>query len=84
MKCIGFCEYYQTFNTFAPNRTYKTHKRCSLCDHIVDRKEFPDERCYCCNAMYKVRFRSSFKTRQLIRKRKKARQKLEILNVTIT
>ena len=81
MMCTGLCDYYQTFKTFAPNRTYETHKRCTICEHIVDKEQFEAFHCYCCNARYRDRFPSSFETRQEMRQRKRARRKLEILNV---
>ena len=77
MMCTGLWDYYQTFKTFAINRTYETHKRCTLCDHIVEREEFEASKCYCCNARYRERFASSYETRKLKRQRKIARRKLE-------
>ncbi len=72
MTCNDICLYYQTFETFAPNRTYETHKRCTTCNHIVEKAEFPDSFCYCCAAKYRDRFPKSVQGwRQKNRKRNK-------------
>lgn len=56
LQCSGLCEYYETYETFAKSRTYETHKRCTRCDHVVEKAEFPDVNCYCCGARYRNTF----------------------------
>ena len=84
LVCTGLCEYYQTYDSFAPNRTYENYKQCTRCGHIVEKEEFPDFKCYCCNAKYRHRYRSSMITRKAARQRKRDRQRINLKSLNVS
>ena len=71
MVCTDLCLYYETYKNFAPSRTYKTHKQCTCCNHVVSKEEFPAPTCYCCNARYRHRYPKSMISRRIARQRKR-------------
>lgn len=73
--CSGLCEYYETYKGFNRGMTYKTHKQCTRCDHIVSKEDFPDPNCYCCSAKYRARFPKSIETRKDMYQRIKQKRK---------
>ncbi len=73
LVCNEICLYYETYKAFDRQRTYEHYKRCTRCDHIVNKEEFPDPHCYCCNAIYRSKYPSSYRTRKIARQRKRAR-----------